>query len=215
MVSEKFVLSAAHCAETRDLGVARWVRLGELDLSTTLDDEGLQDLVIVSRIVHPEYKWPAIYHDIALFKLRRGAVFTNWVRPVCLHNDPVIPVSTGVATGWGRTDFVGDTSPQLMEVELTLVEGEDCENLLGRSNGTRLPRGLDPEIMLCAGEKEGGKDTCSGDSGGPLVIQEVGKCLTTQVGITSFGRECGKPNSPGVYTRVSYYVPWIESIVWA
>lgn len=34
------------------------------------------------------------------------------------------------------------------------------------------------------------------------------------IGITSFGsRKCGT-KKPGVYTRVSSYLNWIESIVW-
>lgn len=37
----------------------------------------------------------------------------------------------------------------------------------------------------------------------------------TQYGITSFGSAfCGDKNKPGVYTRVSKYVPWIAGIVW-
>lgn len=54
-----------------------------------------------------------------------------------------------------------------------------------------------------------------GDSGGPLQItKQSNKCIFYIVGITSFGRGCGAPNSPGVYTRVSKYVDWIESVVW-
>lgn len=34
------------------------------------------------------------------------------------------------------------------------------------------------------------------------------------IGITSFGKACGIANVPGVYTRVSNFVPWIEKIVW-
>lgn len=52
-----------------------------------------------------------------------------------------------------------------------------------------------------------------GDSGGPLQIHRF-KCLYTVIGITSYGKDCGIPGSAGMYTRVSYYVPWIESIVW-
>ena len=33
------------------------------------------------------------------------------------------------------------------------------------------------------------------------------------VGITSYGRGCGLPDYAGVYTRVSVYVEWIQSIV--
>lgn len=54
-----------------------------------------------------------------------------------------------------------------------------------------------------------------GDSGGPLqVTSNENKCIYKIVGITSFGKFCGERNAPGVYTRVSSFVPWIESIVW-
>lgn len=34
------------------------------------------------------------------------------------------------------------------------------------------------------------------------------------IGVTSFGKQCGTPGTPGVYTRVYAYLTWIESIVW-
>lgn len=33
------------------------------------------------------------------------------------------------------------------------------------------------------------------------------------VGITSYGRGCGLPDTAGVYTRVSKYIDWIRSLV--
>lgn len=71
--------------------------------------------------------------------------------------------------------------------------------------------------MICAGDSHGGwnKDTCQGDSGGPLQISHPKNiCLFQVLGITSFGQGCGVINTPGVYTRVSYYLNWIEDIVW-
>lgn len=59
-----------------------------------------------------------------------------------------------------------------------------------------------------------------GDSGGPLLIFSTQtECsrvpMYTQIGITSVGdQECGKAGTPAVYTRVSYFIPWIEKIVW-
>jgi secreted trypsin-like serine protease len=55
-----------------------------------------------------------------------------------------------------------------------------------------------------------------GDSGGPLQIKDSfnGEKFYTVVGVTSFGASCGS-QIPGVYTRVSEYLQWIEDIVWA
>lgn len=55
-------------------------------------------------------------------------------------------------------------------------------------------------------------DACQGDSGGPLLMR-VNKTSTTVIGITSFGHGCGG-FIPGVYTAVSPFLDWIESLVW-
>lgn len=34
------------------------------------------------------------------------------------------------------------------------------------------------------------------------------------IGVTSFGRVCGISGTPGIYTRVSNYLSWIEKVVW-
>lgn len=78
-----------------------------------------------------------------------------------------------------------------------------------------IPYGITPN-MICAGDHSGwNKDTCQGDSGGPLQISHPkNMCFFQVLGITSFGQGCGGVNIPGVYTRVSHYLNWIEDIVW-
>ena len=57
-----------------------------------------------------------------------------------------------------------------------------------------------------------GKDSCGADSGGPMVVREFSGDPWYQAGIVSFGpNPCGKLGAPGVYTKVSAFLPWIKS----
>uniref|UniRef100_A0A8C7EEX5 Acrosin n=1 Tax=Nothoprocta perdicaria TaxID=30464 RepID=A0A8C7EEX5_NOTPE len=66
--------------------------------------------------------------------------------------------------------------------------------------------------MLCAGSLRERKrvDSCQGDSGGPLMCERPGESWAVY-GVTSWGYGCGVKDSPGVYTKVSSFVPWIKS----
>ena len=69
------------------------------------------------------------------------------------------------------------------------------------------------ETMFCAGEETGGIDSCQGDSGGPLVVPNLSKTGHTTnhlAGIVSWGIGCARAGLPGVYTKVSNYIDWIE-----
>jgi len=63
------------------------------------------------------------------------------------------------------------------------------------------------------GELAGGKDTCQGDSGGPLYYSDTINSTSKFVvaGITSYGFGCAVAGYPGIYTRVSYYIDWINN----
>jgi len=92
------------------------------------------------------------------------------------------------------------------------------KNELGVVPNSKCPEQLEMDIVLrdtqlCARNET--SLTCPDDAGGPLQINIYAyfKIVPFVVGVASFRHaECfyGDPN---VYTRVSEYIPWIESVV--
>ncbi|XP_060851918.1 serine protease snake-like isoform X2 [Rhopalosiphum padi] len=215
LISKNFVLTAAHC-EKQTQNPAKWARLGELDYDSESDEARPLDYIIVERIIHPNYKPPSVYNDIALFRLERDVEFSPFARPICLNTDHSLIPPAIIATGWGRTDLVELESSKLLKTSINYVPTEQCDESLQhmKNRNQKLSQGIVDDLMLCFGNG-GGNDTCLGDSGGPVqIVHNRYVCMYSQIGITSFGDTfCGK-DKPGVYTRVSNYISWIEQIVW-
>lgn len=96
---------------------------------------------------------------------------------------------------------------RLRGVEVPIVDQEICNNDYISIGGIT-------SRMLCAGFRNGGKDSCQGDSGGPLACQSLNNDGNlTLYGIVSFGIECARPKLPGVYTRVQAISHWIRSTI--
>ncbi|VVC45550.1 Serine proteases, trypsin family, serine active site,Peptidase S1, PA clan,Serine proteases, trypsin [Cinara cedri] len=205
LISERWILTAAHCEKVGTSNYASWARLGDLKYYPNTGNTESKVYKIVERIKHPNYQVPSYYHDIALFHLEKDVEFSPYIRPICLNTDQLLKPSNAVASGWGRTRYNGPMSPDLLKVVLDIIPTNQCNSSYE----------IDDESMVCAGYSEGGKDTCGGDSGGPLQITNDNyTCMYTQIGITSFGKNCAQKDLPGVYTKVSKYIPWIEQIVW-
>ncbi|KAF2895319.1 hypothetical protein ILUMI_10857 [Ignelater luminosus] len=225
LISKRYVLTAAHCVKGKDLP-RDWrvvsVRLGEHDLSSEVDcakgsdgDEYCSDkpvnVPVTETIAHESYDPLSIdqHHDIALLRLIRNVDLTDWIKPICvpttaaLLNDKYSGVNMTVA-GWGKTESRSESNVKL-KLNLQVKDNTHCQSVYrGRVNF-----GLG---QLCAGG-ELGKDSCRGDSGGPLMAIDTKLTGVYYVyGIVSFGpNPCGLEGWPGVYTRVTEYVPWIIS----
>ncbi|KAK9737469.1 Trypsin [Popillia japonica] len=212
LISNQYVLTAAHCLRTRS-GDVKIVRLGDLDLKSDDDNAQPQQFSVSETIFHPEYETESHYHDIGLIKLDSPVKYDSFVRPACLETSSDLQDTKFIATGWGSVEFAGPNSDTLQKVDLDYFPEERCNQVFGPQR--QLKSGVNKTIQFCAGGYDDGKDTCQGDSGGPLQVRLPGQTSTYKlIGITSFGKGCGLEKVPGVYTRVSYYVPWIESIVW-
>ncbi|KAK9309756.1 hypothetical protein QLX08_000740 [Tetragonisca angustula] len=209
LVVGEWVLTAAHC--TYGSKSPTDVRIGVYNLRDNA--QGITT-TINKTMRHPSYKPPAMYADIALVKLNTVVVFNNEIRPACLYEQyDTVPAQAWV-TGWGVTDSdIIKQSDQLQKASLDIIDHIACAIKYNKS--MTVPYGIMPS-MICAGDSRGWKkDTCQGDSGGPLQIPHPkNKCLFQLLGITSFGLGCATPNTPGVYTRISHYLNWIEDNVW-
>lgn len=199
LISNQYILTAGHCTyQDKDYdavsGPPQAVQLG----SSYLDDPGALVVKVAAVIRHPKYKQRRSYHDVALIRMANTVTFSEVIRPACL-GDPPPEGSRIIATGWGRTEFGGDHSEELRSVSLSVWNMADCREIWGTS--LKLPNGVTPDSHMCAGEKNGGKDTCQGDSGGPVQVQD--SCLWRVVGVTSVGRACAAPLTPALYARIS------------
>uniref|UniRef100_A0A2M4DQE4 Putative clip-domain serine protease subfamily protein c n=1 Tax=Anopheles darlingi TaxID=43151 RepID=A0A2M4DQE4_ANODA len=213
LISEYYVLTAAHCyLENDDGALPTIVRLGDQNLYRTDDGAEPANYDILRFILHPAFKWrEGKYNDLALIQLRQRVIFTDFIRPACLYEGELQPLSTAIATGFGLTEGFGTKANELRKVSLYVYENEVC-GVRYRSN-RHIRLGI-MDTQICVGDQAGGKDTCQGDSGGPLQITRgENQCTFYIVGLTSFGQACGSA-VPAIYTKVSAYLDWIESVVW-
>ncbi|KAK9737523.1 Trypsin [Popillia japonica] len=210
LISEKFVLTAAHCLYSR-YGNITIVKLGLHQISQT--NNVVQDFTVKNTYQYPEYNQLQNYHDIALIELDHPANFDSGVKPACLHTSKQLPGNSFTGAGWGATELYGNNSDILQKVSLTYVPYNNCAGFY--KGQKKLSNGLIDDWQICADGGGERVDTCQGDSGGPIQLprdEYVKDSLYTIIGITSVGIKCAIV--PAIYTRISYYVPWIESIVW-
>lgn len=209
LVSEKWVLSAAHCFPREHQKEMYEVKLGAYQLDSFTPEAEVRTVAQV--FVHTSYQQEGSQGDIALLRLSSPVSFSRYIRPICL---PAANASfpNGLqctVTGWGHVaSSVSLQSPRpLQQLEVPLISRETCNCLYNINAKPGEPHSIQQD-MVCAGYVKGGKDACQGDSGGPLSCPVGG--LWYLAGVVSWGDACGAPNRPGVYTLTSSYASWIH-----
>uniref|UniRef100_G3T346 Peptidase S1 domain-containing protein n=1 Tax=Loxodonta africana TaxID=9785 RepID=G3T346_LOXAF len=209
LMSDQWVLSAAHCFPSEHSKDDYEVKLGAHQLDTYTPETEVRTVDQI--ITHNSYREEGSQGDIALIHLRQPVTFSHYIQPICL---PAANASFPngflcTVTGWGHTaPSVSLPVPRpLQQLEVPLISRETCNCLYNINANPEEPHFIQ-EDMVCAGYVEGGKDACQGDSGGPLSCPVGGLWYLT--GIVSWGDACGAPNRPGVYTLTSSYTSWIQ-----
>jgi secreted trypsin-like serine protease len=238
LIAPNWVLTAAHCL------VYDGQKIPAEAITVLTDASNLGEgkrMKVAETFVHEgfDFNMASIDNDIGLIKLASN----TRTKAVTLPQGPTEESGVARVTGWGMMDN-GTFPADLMQVDVNVETNQACnsglKSIYAKDLGAILrnwaPRLRIPETaidtatqtisttmtdpltdnMLCAGVKEGGRDSCQGDSGGPLFIQKDGK--TVQIGVVSWGEgpidataPCGHANAYGVYTRLSNYRDWIKS----
>ncbi len=231
LISDQWVLTAAHCVvdagETATSVVVGYDSIYQSKL-TLVESEKI--------IANPQYGTEE-KGDLALIKLAKPLPDAKPIKIADPATEKALtsPGSKLIVTGWGALwDFKGFedamyirkgrkmVSPrmllssgellspdQLRQVQIELIPAAECKQSY-RAFGQAVDESLDISANeICAGSPSGAKDSCYGDSGGPLVAPTADKSYV-QVGIVSWGVQCGNPALPGVYSRISQFTSWIH-----
>lgn len=217
VINKNWILTAAHCVTD--------IRNGEYSVSGVQVSAGINNRMRWDPRVQTRYADCVIKHeswtafaggfanDLALVRIPYSQPLNitynsgGVVNGICLPpktKPPFEPTGTARISGWGVTQE-GKSSTVLKYTDVGLIDNQKC-------SVNNFPFQIIPS-MLCQGIDR--TSPCYGDSGGPLVMKINNEKRYTQVGIVSTGPQvCANDKDPnGVYTKVSYFVDWIENTI--
>uniref|UniRef100_A0A8D8VB12 Phenoloxidase-activating factor 2 n=2 Tax=Cacopsylla melanoneura TaxID=428564 RepID=A0A8D8VB12_9HEMI len=201
LIDTQHILTAAHCvAHMSSWDVAKLtVNLGDHNIKQKNEVNHVERKI--KRLVrHKSFDMRTLYNDVAILTMDKPVKYTDTIRAICLPRGRAgYEGKIATVIGWGSLRESGPQPAVLQKVNIPVWTNSECKARYGPA----APGGI-VDHMICAGRAT--KDSCTGDSGGPLMVNE-GKW--TQVGIVSWGIGCGKGEYPGVYSRVTYFMPWI------
>ncbi|XP_076404745.1 mannan-binding lectin serine protease 1 isoform X3 [Peromyscus maniculatus bairdii] len=216
LLGSSWVLTAAHCLhhplDPEEPTLHSSYLLGPSDFKIIMgkhrrhrSDEHEQHLSVKRITLHPLYDPSTFENDLGLVELSESPRLNNFVMPVCLPEHPSGEGTMVIVSGWGK-QFLHRFPENLMEIEIPIVNSDTCQEAYAP-----LKKKVTKD-MICAGEKEGGKDACAGDSGGPMVTKDEGADQWYLVGVVSWGEDCGKKDRYGVYSYIYPNKDWIQRV---
>lgn len=115
---------------------------------------------IFRTIVHQSFDFETFENDVALLMLETQIKFSSKVLPICLPHAGEVLGGIGTAVGFGSTENDNERSFILKEVQIPIVDNDECLQSDSEFYEKFLNAG-----SFCAGEKGVIKNVCGGDSG--------------------------------------------------
>lgn len=214
LISNKYVLSAAHCFDPIPPILEIYIGIGIHNLTKVDPDKNL--IKVVKIVKHENYNKTDFKNDIVLLELSKSIKMTKRVSTICLplkKNFKKVYNKTLFVPGWGSvTEKVSMTSKSDVLNEIQVYIMNDVNQTLCSNMG---------DSRYCALNRQNqNSNLCVGDSGGSMVYNENGKWMI--YGIVSFGsvdfEDDGKAikcitESPTFFTIVPNYIDWINKHV--
>jgi secreted trypsin-like serine protease len=194
MISEKYVLSAAHCF--LDQGVRLDQKKMEIlagSFDPTNPEEARKKARFIERKkirdvkIHPEFVYPAAAYDLALVKIEGQFNFRDTRWPICLPEISAPRDSHSrigfILLGFGRDTSAENQGSVLTELDLTVQPVAACSTLYGKilddeyddlytQTKMTLPKSFEEDSLICAQKPGRNSGSCPGDSGGIFMKNE-------------------------------------------
>uniref|UniRef100_A0A2C9H3X6 Peptidase S1 domain-containing protein n=1 Tax=Anopheles gambiae TaxID=7165 RepID=A0A2C9H3X6_ANOGA len=199
LISLNYVLTAANCFLNPG---ATTVLLGASNMTN------VEDIVMASDvIVHQAFVPSQNLNDIALVRLSRPAILSDYIRLARLPNwrqaDSPFTGQLATVSGWGA---LGQNAPEILPLNnLHRLNGSVISNA---ACGLQYLGGI-ADSHVCVSTDDG--SPCQGDNGGSLTVNDADGGRTV-IGLLSFISALGCDlDRPAVYTRLTTYLAWIEA----
>merc|ERR1712115_18358 len=131
LISENYVLTAAHCAE----GASYFdIMAGAHNVRASSEPHRVE-ITSYNGWTHPQWDHNTLSNDVALIELPSPIDFNNYIAPSCMPmaGDTADEDELVTCTGWGKpSDNAGGISPVLRMVEdRPIISNSDCNAIYG------------------------------------------------------------------------------------
>ncbi|KFB49749.1 AGAP011791-PA-like protein [Anopheles sinensis] len=217
LIDQAAVLTTASCLYLyRSKPSQLVVRLGEWDMSMQREPLPHVDSEAENVHIHPDYGVSSKVNDIAVVILRETMVLNHIIGVVCLpQKEQEVPNTDLIGAGWGDAPsfVIPKKYPQsiLKKAHLKSISNGECQNKMRKLMSRRFQL---HQSFICAEAIDTEMLPCRGDSGSPYVVEvSGGSDRYYLVGLSSWGYDCNRQNTPTVMTNVAYHRDWIDKVV--
>lgn len=175
LLSDEFVLTAAHCLIDHVKGKDITVILGSRDFYfySEKNSTKIRFKSDMKFWIHAGFELPSAVHDIAIVKLPRRVTFSKNIQPVKISKNKLVEQTNNKAftIGWGETES-GEPADVLQAAPMKLIPISDC-----RKYQKHFIEKLTENHICAFGVKSkhhhDGGSACDGDSGETQIFNQT------------------------------------------